>query len=100
MNNPGKNVFIKSIRSLLFMGFRSVRTDTSASVGFGVCSSNHVKNKRGIKNTRPVTHGIHHWSMPHFNKINFPALCVKPEAKMKLEESAAPRNSVVFLPSK
>src|ERR1044071_9221441 len=98
--SPGKNVFTKSFLSFLVIGLRSVRNSTSSSVGGGVFSSNHVNTISGTQKTRPVKNGVHH-SFTFQSTIRYlPTVCVSPDAKTKLAASAAPRNSVDFLPSR
>src|SRR4051794_6366481 len=95
---PGKNVSRYAFLSCFNMGFRSVRSNWSAADGGGIFSSSQINKSKGNAKTRPAKKGSQNSEMANCNCKKPVTVFTKPDAKIKLTESAAPIKSEALRP--
>jgi len=97
---PGKNVFVKSLRSPTFIGNLLVRNCSSNKVGGGTLSNKNWNRSRGITAKHETTNGIQYSDVPQSRITKAPMERHNPAEKIKLTASDAPNTSVMRLPSR
>src|SRR5690606_38715902 len=96
-NIKDRNIFL---RSCLSMGWRSVLSCLSSSVGGGIFSSNQAKRRNGSIKMAPVSAGIQNSETFKDVISKSPTDFTTPLETIKLEHSATPNISVSLRPSK